>query len=541
MRKHLEPRRFLIEFDSWQLPHIFCDVLVIGSGVAGLSAAIEASKHCHVLVVTKDAANESNTMHAQGGIAVALSEEDCIEEHVADTLATGQGLCDEEAVRSIIAEGPERIRQLINWGAKFDTENGKLIFTKEGGHSRARIIHANGDATGAEVERALLEKARSIPEITIRENTFVLDLLTLDGRCVGAMIHEANRGLTLVWSRQTILATGGSSTVYRESTNPKIATGDGIAIAYRAGAELQDLEFVQFHPTTLYIAGASRALISETVRGEGGILRNAYGERFMPRYHPDAELAPRDVVSRAIVREMWRTKKTCVYIDLTHLPKKHVRKRFPRICQLCEQFDLDITEDKIPVRPSAHYMIGGVKVGRNGETNIENLYACGEVACTGLHGANRLGSNSLLEGLVCGCRVGDEAGRRAASRRTRPVAHRIKSTIQKKPGAIDIDDMRNSLRSLLWRNVGIERAQPYLSQAEQMIDFWCSYVMTKEFDDKRGWELQNLLTIAKLITHAAAQREETRGVHFRTDFPDKDDENWRRHIIIKRNLQEDNK
>jgi len=533
MRRHLEPHRYLVEFDSNKLAHVFCDLLVVGSGVAGLSAAVEASKHCNVLVLSKDSAAESNTLHAQGGIAVALGEDDSPEYHAADTIATGIRLADEEVVRSVVSDAPRRIRQLIEWGAKFDSEDGHLVFGKEGGHSRARVIRANGDATGAEVERALLAKVRSIANVTIREHAYLIDLLTLDGRCHGALISEPARGMTLVWAQATILATGGAGRLFREPTHPHVATGDGIAIAYRAGAAVRDMEFVQFHPTTLYIAGASRALISETVRGEGGILRNTYGERFMPNYHPDAELAPRDVVSRSIVSEMRRTQSTCVYIDLTHLPKEKVRRRFPKIGELCADFDLDITEDLIPVRPSAHYMIGGVVVDQEGRTELEGLYACGEAASTGLHGANRLGSNSLLEGLVYGCRAGDAAGSAAAKVGRRPACLPIKSEERKRPGHIDVDDMQNSLRSLVWRNLGIERSQPYLTHCEQTINFWCSYVLTKEFKRPRGWELQNLLTLAKLITHAASKREETRGVHHRTDFPERDDVNWLKHVVIR--------
>ncbi|NOZ23898.1 MAG: L-aspartate oxidase [Planctomycetes bacterium] len=534
MQKHLEPRRYLKRFDSQNLPHVFCDVLVIGSGVAGLSAAINASEHAKVLVVTKDAVNETNTDHAQGGIAVVLAPDDKVEAHVADTLATGQGLCDEDVVKGIVAEGPMRIRDLISWGAEFDTIDGALNFTREGGHGHPRIIHAHGDATGAEVQRALVQKAAEIENINVIEKVFVIDLLTAGGRCFGALTVEQGKGPTVLWASKTILATGGAGRLYRETTNPPVATGDGLAMAYRAGATLRDMEFFQFHPTTLYVAGASRALITETVRGEGGLLRNALGERFMPNYHPKAELAPRDVVSRSIVHEMWRTRKTCVYIDMTHLPKEKTRKRFPRIVELCANFDIDICEDQIPVRPSAHYMVGGALVDAQGRTGVEDLYACGEVTSTGLHGANRLGSNSLLEGLVYGCRAGEEAGRLAAKRKKRDMPKPIQSDFDMRPGRIDIEDVRNSLRSLVWRNVGIERAEPYLGQAEDMIDFWCSYVMCKEFDSPAGWELQNLLTIAKIVASSARWREETRGVHYRTDFPERDDQKWLKHSLVHR-------
>ncbi|MEW6359380.1 MAG: L-aspartate oxidase [Planctomycetota bacterium] len=534
MQKHLEPRRYLIRFESQNLPHVFCDVLVIGSGVAGLSAAIKASEHAKVLVIAKDAIGETNTGYAQGGIAVALARGDKVDYHVADTLAAGQGLCDEKIVRGIVAEGPDRIRDLISWGAEFDKDDGHLSFTREGGHGRPRIIHARGDATGAEVQRALVKKARAIENIKVIEKAFILDLLTTNGQCLGALMVEQGKGPTVLWASKTILATGGAGRLYRETTNPEVATGDGLAMAYRAGAQLRDMEFFQFHPTTLYVAGASRALITEAVRGEGGVLRNALGERFMPGYHPMAELAPRDVVSRSIVREMSRTGKTSVYIDMTHLPKKKVLARFPRIAQLCADFDIDICEDQIPVRPSAHYMVGGILVDAHGRTAVEDLYTCGEATSTGLHGANRLGSNSLLEGLVYGCRAGDEAGRLAAKRKKREMPAPIKSGFEVRPGRIDVEDVRNSLRSLVWRNIGIERAEPYLGQAEDMIDFWCSYVMRKEFDSPAGWELQNLLTIAKIVASSARQREESRGVHYRSDFPERDDVKWLKHSLVRR-------
>jgi L-aspartate oxidase len=513
---------------------MFCGVLVIGSGLAGLRAAIEAAKHTDVLVVTKDRLGESSTEHAQGGIAVVLSPEDQFAEHIKDTLAAGQGLCDPEIVKGVIEEGPARIKEMIDWGAKFDMENGSLLFAQEGGHGRARIIHAKGDATGLEVETTVVRKVMATPNIKILEHTFVIDLLTSDGACLGAVIADASRGRTMLWAKEVILASGGCGRIYRETTNPEIATGDGIALAYRAHAELQDLEFMQFHPTTLYVAGASRALITEAARGEGAILVNAKGERFMPRYHRQAELAPRDVVSRSIVKEMQRTNTTCVYLDLTHIPKEKLLARFPGIRDLCASFDIDITKAKIPVRPSAHYMVGGIKVARDGTTNIANLYACGETAATGLHGANRLGSNSLLEAVVFGQRAGAEAGRRAAKKKE-PIPKRINSVINSpRAVALDLEDVRNSLRALMWRDVGIERGANSLNDAEKMIDFWCSYVMDKEFNSIKGWELQNMLTVARLIATAAHQREESRGVHFRSDFPHLDNKHWQRHIVLAR-------
>jgi L-aspartate oxidase len=330
-----------------------------------------------------------------------------------------------------------------------------------------------------------------------------------------------------------ILATGGLGRLYRETTNPPTATGDGLAIAYRAGALLQDLEFMQFHPTTLYIAGASRVLISETVRGEGGLLTNRKGERFMPKYHPDAELAPRDVVSRSIINEMQATGFPCVYLDVRHVDGGWLRQRFPAIYKECLSFDIDITKDLIPVRPAAHYFIGGARVDAFGRTSVPNLFAVGEVACSGLHGANRLGSNSLLEGLVLGARAGTQAGKdfaaSGAGGQPHPLACKLE---QPKRGEIDLGDVENSLRSLMWRAAGIEREVSHLETAEDYVDFWCGYVLDKTFTDTRGWILQDMLTVAKLVIHSARERQESRGVHFRTDYPATDDENWKRHITL---------
>jgi len=537
MRKHLEPRRYLVSFDTHHLPHLFTDVLVIGSGIAGLRAAVEAARVGSVLLVTKGPVDDSNSCEAQGGVAAVMSVEDSLEEHVQDTLRTGQGLSDEGLVRTVVSEGPGEIRRLIDWGAEFDEADGKLALTKEGGHSHRRIVHAQGDATGSELVRALVAVVRDNPLIQVLEHTYVIDLLTSDTTCVGAFAWDDRRGLTLIWAHACVLATGGAGQVYRETTNPEVATGDGIAIAYRAGAELRDLEFVQFHPTTLYIAGAARALISETARGEGGILRNRKGERFMPRYHPEAELAPRDVVARAILKEMQASGDTNVFLDLTHLPTDSpVGERFPRIARLCATFDIDIDEDQIPVRPSAHYLIGGVTAGDDGHTNLEGLYAAGEVASTGLHGANRLGSNSLLEALVLGRRTGAAAGAWAMHRRRRAqVPLHLRSALEAPhKEQMDLRDVANSLKSLMWRRVGIERDESALVEAEERVDFWTSYVLDTEFLSPVGWQLQNMLSVAKLIIHCARQRCESRGVHLRTDFPETDDEHWLRHTIVQK-------
>ena len=539
MKTNRDPHRYLISFDTADVPHIFTDVLVIGSGVAGLRAAIEAARYGDVLVLSKDTVREGSTGHAQGGVAVALNGGDSAQSHVGDTLGVGCGLCEESTVRTIISEGPERVRELIEWGAKFDSENGELLLAREGGHTERRIIHARGDATGAEIEAALVAEAQMHRRIHILEHSCVIDLLCESGVCHGAILHNSTKGLMMAWSRQTILASGGTGRLFRETTNPPVVTGDGMAMAFRAGGRLMDLEFVQFHPTTLYVAGASRALISEAVRGEGGVLVNKNGERFMTEYHPDAELAPRDVVSRSILQEMKRTGDTNVYLDLTHIGREQLAKRFPMIMGLCAEFDIDIARDLIPVRPSAHYTVGGVATDMRGRTNIEGLYACGEVACTGFHGANRLGSNSLLEGLVMGKRAGEAAGgllaKLSESFGPRHIEHVAERGHQ---SDIDIGDVEISLRSLMWRNVGIERHEDTLAAAAERLEFWQTYVMERTFDRPAGWQLQNMLTLARAIVHLARARNETRGCHYRSDYPDRDDANWRKHSFIGRNTEE---
>ncbi len=512
--------RYLIPIDSSALPHLLADVLVVGSGAGGLRAAIEASEHAQVLVVTKDELKESNTEQAQGGIAAVFAADDSPAEHAKDTTTVGCGLCDPQVVDSVVTEAPRLIRDLVDWGAAFDLEDGELALAREGGHGHARVVHAHGDATGHEIERTLMRKVAGCKNVRTLEHTFLVDLLTVDNVCRGAVVWSQARGVALIWANAVVLAAGGAGQIFRETTNPPIATGDGLAMAYRAGCKLQDIEFVQFHPTTLYVAGAARVLISEAARGEGGILVNKRGERFMQRYSPMKELAPRDIVSRAILEEMHQTNDTSVYLDLTHVDPARLAARFPRIKELCTLFDIDISEDRIPVCPSAHYMVGGVKVDAEGRTNVDRLYACGEVASTGLHGANRLGSNSLLESLVFGRSAGAAAGAFAASADP-PSPLRIQEPgSDPEAGEIDLDDVRSSLRSAMWREVGIVREAGELRRALQQMQFWSGYVLGRRFDAPRGWRVQNMLTVAELITQVALAREESRGVHFRSDFPE---------------------
>lgn len=523
-------RRYLVNIDSASTQQLFTDCLIIGAGIAGLRAAIEAANHRDITIVCKDTLQNSNTWKAQGGIASVLDKADTFESHIADTLNTGCGICDESVVDLVVRQGPQLIEQLLRWGVEFDMVDGRIAATIEGGHSYPRIAHAHGDETGRIIAEVLIKKTKENQNIKIIENFYTIDLLTEDNRCIGVVGLDKNRGLQIIWAANTILATGGAGQLYRETTNPEVATGDGLAMAYRAGAMLRDLEFVQFHPTTLYVAGAARALITETLRGEGAVLLDSAGYRFMKDYHEAAELAPRDVVSRAILAQMLKTQSTNVYLDVRHLDKKYFAKRFPLISELCESFDIDVRKDLIPVRPSAHYMVGGVKTDVSAKTSIENLYACGEVASTGLHGANRLGSNSLLEGLVFGKIAGHAVCEHKKKSRHPKIKYRIAHSDRTR---LDTADVRNSLQALMWRNVGIMRTAQLLADAQERIKFWQRYVMDKVFDSPVGWECQNMLTVCLLIAQSAGERQESRGVHFRTDFPQTDDPNFKKHTEIK--------
>jgi L-aspartate oxidase len=535
-----ESRRYIASFNSRNLPQMFTDCLVIGTGVAGFRAAIEASASGMVSVVTKLGANESNTTYAQGGVAVVLKpdEEDSHDLHIADTLKVGCGLNDLEAVKTVIFEGQSCVGELIDWGAQFDSHDGELDFGREAGHSASRIIHAQGDATGKEIIRALYTQVKRCSNITVHENYFVIDLLTDNNRCLGALVYHDIIGLQIIWAKQTILASGGCGRIFQETTNPEIATGDGLAMAWRAGAVLQDMEMIQFHPTTLYIAGASRALISEAVRGEGAFLIDKNGYRFMPEYHPDAELAPRDIVSRSIISQMEKTGSRFVYLDVRHIAYETFAKRFPYITQLCESFDIDVSKQLIPVRPSAHYMMGGVQADLQARTTLVGLYACGECGCSGLHGANRLASNSLLEGLVFGKVAGANSGKWINDHPSpiQPAAITSPKIAQNELQNLDLQDVRTSLRSIMWRHVGIRRQADQLREAIEAIEFWGRYVLDKTFDRPFGWESQNMLTVSWLMARAALERTESRGVHFRQDFPQTDDQNWLKHVLQSRNL-----
>ncbi len=507
---------------------IRADFLIIGSGVAGLRAAIELAGKGEITVVTKDIMKESSTEYAQGGVAVALSDEDEVGIHYEDTIRAGDGLCIKPAVEVLVSDGPWRIRELIDWGAEFDRLGTRLDFTLEAAHSRRRVLHAHGDSTGSEIVKVLLSKVITSSEIKRLTFSVAVDLMVHDGRCLGALILREGK-LYRVFAKATLLASGGGGQVFARTTNPEVATGDGMAIAWRAGAVLRDMEFVQFHPTALYAPGAPQFLLSEAMRGEGGRLLNIYGEPFMKKYHPDGELAPRDVVSRAIISEMVETKSTHVYLDLTHLDGGFIKKRFPRIYHTCLRYDIDITRDRVPVSPAAHYMMGGVMTDRDGRTSIEGLFAAGEVTCTGVHGANRLASNSLLEGLVFGARAGMSA-RDYACKREDPF-HEINLSGPGFKSIENYNELRSLIRRVMWERVGIIRCSESLGMAKERLGAFRG-LLEGTYLTRREVEVKNMLQTGLLITEAAFRRECSIGAHYRSDR--KDREGCRYHLLMKR-------
>jgi len=514
------------------------DYAVVGSGVAGLRAAIELSEAGSVLVLAKSFLSDSATAWAQGGVAVALSDEDEIGLHEQDTINAGDGLCRPESVALLVEEGPKYITQLIEWGTEFDRAGTKLAFTREAAHSRSRILHAHGDSTGREISRALLARANSIPHLHLRAHAFTTGLILDGNKAVGVrFIDETDGSVHEVRANAVLLATGGLGQIYKETTNPDVATGDGMAIAYEAGAVLSDMEFVQFHPTALAVKGAPRFLLSEALRGEGGILRNINLERFMKRYNEAQELAPRDIVARAIVSEMHRTSSHHVYLDMTAKTEDFLKKRFPRIHATCLEYGLDLATDVAPVCPAAHYMMGGVKTDLWGRTSVPGLYAAGETADTGVHGANRLASNSLLEGLVFGARSGQ------AMIQDAPVKKRSSAILpgkrapqpdapdgEKHPNHPHVESpVRTQIRSLMWNHVGILRNGKELKAALVQLE---ALELPTAAATREDYELKNLHSLARLIMRSAIAREESRGSHYRSDFPYRDDDEFQKHSLV---------
>ena len=529
--------RYLTRFNTRHTPAYRFDLVVLGGGIAGSLAALTAAmRGLEVAVVTKAGLREGNTRYARGGLAAVLSEEDSFASHVSDTLDCGRGLCDREVVDRIIGGGPRAVEALAALGAEFDRcADGQWLLSREGGHSFPRIIHARGDSTGLEIQRALTNGLLAEARVTTFPETFAIDLLVdPDGAAAGVLAQTPSGNQVVFGAPNVLLATGGSGQIYRETTNPVVATGDGVAMAARAGTRLRDLEFVQFHPTCLYIAGAARVLISEIVRGAGGRLVDRDGVAFMRETHPAGDLAPRDVVSRAVFRRMVETGDTNVYLDLSEI-EGDPHALFPSISRTCRVFGMDIASDPIPVRPGAHYLVGGIEVDEDGRTSVPGLWATGECASTGLHGANRMGSNSLLEGLVMGMRAGESLVNEVV-----PVIKDIsfEGTRQRWQHTgdpvvdVNIEDLTYSLKSMMWRQLGVERNAEGMLEAREKIGFWQRVVEELAEPSLRSWTLINMLTLARLTAISALSREESRGVHCRSDFPEARDEFMAHTVLV---------
>lgn len=519
----------MVNFDLRRLPQEETDILIVGSGIAGFFTALKVACRHKVVVITKEDPSECSTDLAQGGIAAALDEGDSSELHAQDTLAAGAGLSDPGAVRILVTEGPERVKELIEWGIPFDQEGGCLALGKEGAHSRRRILHAGGDATGAAIWQGLAARAAMEKNIYLFPRTMALDLLVADGRCYGVLVLDGSGKIRAILAKATVLASGGAGRLYPVTTNPSVATGDGVAMALRAGVEVMDLEFYQFHPTVLIHPQASGFLITEAVRGEGAVLKNKAGERFMPRYHPLAELAPRDVVARAIAMEMARTGTNCVFLDVTHLEPEMLARRFPTVVSTCCKLGLELRHDWIPVAPAAHYWMGGVRTDLYGRTNLKGLYAGGEVACTGVHGANRLASNSLLEAIVFGGRIAADFFEGNWKIRGSPaLSYNLleESTPSKGKEAA----FGPFIQGIMERWVGLVRQGQGLKEAAAQLDsLWPLF--KREARSRREAEMRNLLLLSRLIVEAAAWRRESRGAHYRADFPEPDPV-YCKHLVL---------
>ena len=508
------------------------DYVIVGSGIAGLYFALLAKKQGSVLIITKSSIDDCNTKHAQGGIAAAIGRNDSAELHFKDTITAGAGLCNEAAVRILVKEAPDRIADLVNFGVPFDTADGEIALTMEAAHSVPRILHAGGDATGEHIEVTLSNRVQAA-KIRVLEYYLATEILVEKDRVQGIKALDCLTGHIEEFDcRYLILATGGSGQLYKLTTNPSVATGDGIALAFKAGAEITDMEFFQFHPTALAMPGVSPFLISEAVRGEGGVLRNIKGQRFMPDYTPEADLAPRDVVARSILYEMEKTGADKVFLDVTHLPLHVITTRFPHIYRFCLDHGLDITKEPIPVAPAAHYMMGGVETNLWGETNIAGLFAAGEVACTGVHGANRLASNSMLEVLVFSKRIMERTAKGMGIESSPPDKNKsVYYQLPERPVTSGVPPASlPALQQLLWEKVGIIRNEKGLTEAASTLATWQKTLPPPI--DRPSYELSNLLLTGRLVAEAALLREESRGAHFRSDFPQPSPE-WQKHIVFK--------
>jgi L-aspartate oxidase len=531
------------------------DFLVIGSGIAGLSYALQAANHGSVAIVTKRDISESATKYAQGGIASVFSAEDSFDAHIEDTMVAGAGICHEDVVRMVVEEGPQTIRNLIEWGVKFTTNGvgADYDLTREGGHSARRILHAE-DITGREIERALVEAVRQHPNVKVYEHHIAIDLITTakverqnvdrcrteQNRCLGAYALDISDGQVITFaSRITLLASGGAGKVYLYTCNPDVASGDGVAMAYRAGATIANMEFMQFHPTTLFHPLAKSFLISEAVRGEGAILRRRDGTAFMEKYHKLKDLAPRDIVARAIDNEMKTSGDDCVYLDITHEPADFVRRRFPNIYQTCMEFGLDMTKEGLPVVPAAHYLCGGVAVNTDAETDIPGLYAIGETAFTGLHGGNRLASNSLLEAAVYAGRAFHHSTEalKTVQQDHRAIPHWDSGTATNSDEMVVVSQNWDEVRRTMWNYVGIVRSDKRLARAMRRIkliqdeieEYYWNFIVTSDLV-----ELRNIATVAELIVTCAQMRKESRGLHYNIDYPQRDDVYGRKDSFVKK-------
>ncbi|MFZ5988499.1 MAG: L-aspartate oxidase [Bacillota bacterium] len=528
----MDINRYLVDFDTNKLMVEYHDVVIIGSGIAGVYTALEIPDNYDIAIITKETLEMSNSVLAQGGIAVSLDKEDSPELHFKDTIYAGAGLCDEKSVWVLVNEAAQNIEALCKFGVNFDKKShNELSLTREGAHSKNRIIHA-GDTTGKEVCDKLISVVRTRKNVKIKERTFAIDLITENDVCKGIIAYDEDKGnYRLYLSNIVVCATGGFGQIYSNTTNPEVATGDGVGLAYRAGAELMDMEFIQFHPTVLFHPENKSFLISEAVRGEGALLRNLRGERFMPRYHELNELAPRDIVSRCIFNEMKETNSTYVYLDITFKDKEYLEHRFPNIYKTCLSYGIDISKDYIPVAPAEHYCMGGIRTDVYGRTNIIGFYACGEAACNGIHGANRLASNSLLEGLVFGHKIGDEVSDIFSKIKVKQDNINLRVETNYVIKDIDLNSIKSDIQEIMTKFVGIIRDKQGLVKAKEKIDEYYYTVNNMKNTSLSHFELQNIVLLSKLVVESALEREESRGAHFRSDFQKTDDINWKRNII----------